>query len=148
MGDMAQAFEKKKGEARAVVVQKEIEDATGGGGYFLDEDEIDCYGGGDVFAKMKYDDVRYAHTNTVVPVTHQDFVDRKQYASIGQLQTARSQQDTVPLSESQAQRLLAEKERLQSSMSTRRAYNLLREEERGKKTADEWWSSLKRIEDV
>ena len=148
MGDMAQAFERKKGEVRAVVVRKDVEDAGTSGGYFLDDGEVERYGDTDVFAKMRYDDVRDAHTNTVVPVTHQDFVERKKYGSVGQLQTARSEQDTAPLSESHALRFLADKERLQTGMSTRRAYNLLREEERGERTTMQWWSSLKQIGDV
>lgn len=145
MADMAQAFERKKGEVRDIVVRHDIEEVSLSGGYLLDDTESDSFENGDPFAKMRYDDVRQAHTNTVVPVTHDDFVNRKQYGNVGQLQTARAQQDVVPLSEQQARRMLENKERMQNGVGARRAYNLLKEEERSKQSAEVWWASLKQI---
>ena len=145
MADMAQAFERKKGEVRDVVVRRDIEDMSLSSGYLLDDTENTSFESGDPFAKMQYDDVRQAHTNTVVPVTHDDFVNRKQYGNVGQLQSARAQQNVVPLSEQQARHMLDDKERMQNSISARRAYNLLKEEERSKQSAEVWWASLKQI---
>ena len=145
MADMAQAFERKKGEVRDVVVRRDIEEISLSGGYLLDDTENDSFENGDPFAKMRYDDVRHAHTNTVVPVTHADFVNRKQYGNVGQLQTVRAQQNVVPLSEQQSRRMLENKERMQNGISAQRAYNLLKEEERSRQSAEVWWASLKQI---
>ena len=46
-----------------------------GGGYDLTRSKP--MRSSDIFSKLQYDDLRKAHTETVVPVTHEDYLRRK-----------------------------------------------------------------------
>tara|TARA_A200000113_G_scaffold219447_1_gene228211 strand:+ start:2206 stop:3075 length:870 start_codon:yes stop_codon:yes gene_type:complete len=146
---MGQAFERKKTEVKSLVLHQGVKEINGEGGVgsLLDDSEIESYEDTKLFSKMRYDDVRQAHTNTVVPVTHDDFLQRPQYNSISQLQSAREGQNVTPLSDKQSQKYLAQKEQMENGLGVRRAYNLLRADEKAKQSTEEWWASLKQIED-
>jgi hypothetical protein len=148
MMGMNTAFERKKTEIKSIVVHKGVQELNGeAGGSLIDDSEIESYEDTKIFSKMRYDDVRNAHTHTVVPVTHQDFLERPQYSSIGHLQNARDGQNIKPLSDKQSQQFLAQRNEIEGRLDARRAYNLLQQEERSKQSAKEWWASLRRIED-
>ena len=74
--DMNTFFEKKKEDAKALVVHKDIHDATGDNGYNLSRDKIDNYDS-TMFSRLQYQDLKQAHTVTVVPVTHKDYENKK-----------------------------------------------------------------------
>ena len=101
VSEMNAEIESKKAEMRAVVQHQDVTEFDGGVGY-------DIVGGTDgfqsgMFSALQYDDLRKAHTETVVPVTDQDYQSTKKFGSVDEMRNHRSRQDTAPcLSSSQS----------------------------------------------
>ena len=74
--DMEAVFNKKKAASRELVLHKGVNELVHGGGYDLTRSRPEEYSS-DIFSKLQYDDLRKAHTETVVPVTHEDYLRRK-----------------------------------------------------------------------
>ena len=74
--DMAGFFEKKKQQAKALVVHKDFVDQNNDDGYNLSREKINNYDSS-LFSKLNYQDLKQAHTVTVVPVTQKDYENKK-----------------------------------------------------------------------
>ena len=72
MAAMGEAFERQKEKSRALIVHKEINDMEIGGGYDLTRGRPDQYSS-DIFSNLPFQDLKKAHTETVVPVTMKDY---------------------------------------------------------------------------
>jgi hypothetical protein len=144
---MAEAFEKKKRETRALVRHEGIEqlDSHCGAGTSELGNETKMYSSGDVFSKLQFEDLRKAHTETVVPVTKMDAGDRASY-TFSRMQNERATQDITPMAETKAMEYLNRSERDQTSLSTRRAFDLAKQDERARKQSESWWSKLRLLE--
>lgn len=85
-----------KAALRAVTVFKEVNEIDEhvaeeiGQTSLISRDTVDYYGSG-IFSRnnLCFDDVKHAYTETVIPVTEKDFLDRKKYNSVSQLQNER-----------------------------------------------------------
>ena len=114
MNDFGRIFNKKKEETRALVLRRDIEDMMDSvnSGYNLDRNNKIEYSSG-IFSNksLKYDDLKRAHTETVVPVTREDYENRPKYRNVNHFKTARENQDVNPLSKKESMILLNKKER-------------------------------------
>ena len=87
-------IERKKSELRnkmALVQRTEIQTAnsSGGGGYYgLGREAPEEYSSG-LFSSLQYEDLKKAHTETVIPVTAEDYHNRKKYSSTNEMQMFR-----------------------------------------------------------
>lgn len=87
-------IERKKAALRnkmALIQRSEIQTAnsSGGGGYYgLGREAPQEYSSG-LFSSLQYEDLKKAHTETVIPVTAEDFESRRKYASTNEMQTFR-----------------------------------------------------------
>ena len=84
----------------------------------------------EIFSNLPYEDVKKAHTETLIPVNKQDA--RKDFNTIDQYKQHRASNTFKPVSLQQAKRFLAEKEQQDSSSSTNRAYLLAKQAEEAK----------------
>ena len=141
--NMNQMFAQKKTELRALVPVQEVQSLETNGLYDVTGDEPEEFGG-DVFGNLRYEDVRKAHTETVVPVTEEDRT-RNRFQSAEELRNHRAAQDTVPLSLQQAKRLLGEQKSLQDQNDNQRAFRLAKQDEESRKRNDAWLSSFKQL---
>lgn len=141
--NMNQMFDQKKTELRALVPVHEIESLEAHGLYDVTGDEPEEFGG-DIFGNLRYEDVRKAHTETVVPVTEEDRT-RDRFRSAEELRNHRAAQDTTPLSLQQARRLLGEQKNLQNQNDNQRAFRLAKQDEENRKRNDAWLSSFKQL---
>ena len=74
LSEFGQEFEKKKRECKSLVVHNEITEMSNNeGGYSLSRERPTEYSS-DIFSKLGYEDLKKAHTETVVPVTREDKV--------------------------------------------------------------------------
>jgi len=101
---------------------------------------LDSYSG-DIFGKLKYNDVRYVHENSVIPVT-EDEIDRNRPQSIHQLQQARQSQNTNPLTREESHDILNENKRKEDINDIHKMYNLIQEDEKNKQINKSWWGKL------
>ena len=138
-------FLRKKEECRALRKNMDVIGTAGNVGYNLARTGVDSYASS-IFSRLQYEDLKKAHTETVVPVTKEDFDTKPTYASAAQLERER-QKDISPLSLQQAQKYLAETARRHGKQETRRVYDIIKRNEQLDKNNKKWWSHLKQLTD-
>ena len=95
----------------------------GAGLYDDDEDTSDTYVSCDPFSKLKYDDLRKVHKDqTVFAVSESDFAKVPKYASVDQYNRARAETAGKPLEKTEAEALLANREREMQEKMMQRQY--------------------------
>lgn len=129
-------IEQKKAKLRnkmALIQHNEIQTANssgGGGGYYgLGREAPQEYSSG-LFSSLQYEDLKKAHTETVIPVTSEDYDNRKKYTSTNEMQMFRDiERSKYDFSkESQTTRLDRETA-LQVEQDMKRAYRLAKQDE-------------------
>jgi len=146
MRAMNEHFEKKKKEVRAMVVHNDVRELTfqsAGASNILDGPQ-DNYSS-DMFSSVGYQDLKQAHVESVIPVTDEDYANVQKFSTVNEYMTFRNTQNTVPLSEIQANKYLAEREKMESTMTNKRAYELARQAEAAKEKNKEFWGGIMKI---
>ena len=141
--EMNQEIENKKTKIRDLIPHEDISEVNGTMGFSIIEDE--CGFQSDLFSNLQYDDLRKAHGESVIPVTHEDYTSKKRFNSVNEMQNYRAQQDTKPLSLEQSKQYLEQKDNNETEVSTKRAFQLAREYETNKEKSKSWWSQIKQI---
>lgn len=145
LAQFGDAFEKKKKECKALVIKRDISEVTNNYGSDLVREKIDYYSS-DLFSKLPYEDVKKAHTESVVPVTHQDFLDRPQFDNVDSYRQYREKQNVGPQSLDQAKEFLAKREANNNQFNSNRAFKLLKQDEEIGRVNEKWWANLKQLE--
>ena len=130
----------RKKHIRDLVVHKDVEDTIASGGYDILSNETENYGCS-IFSKLGYDDLKHAHTESVIPVTDEDYEKHKKFNNSNDMEQHRNQQDLTPLSNKQAHAYLANKESLQNTESADRAFKLAQQSEEYEKKNKQWWKA-------
>lgn len=144
--EMDQHIQRRKKEARSLVVHQGITDMTSqsvGGSSLLESD--DTYSSG-MFSSVGFQDLKQAHEESVIPVTDEDYQNVKKFQNVNEYMNYRNKQQTVPLSEIQAHQYLAQREKQESITTTKRAYELAKQSERSKENNDAFWGKILKIE--
>lgn len=139
--DMASAFDKKKRQAKALVVHTGVQDInSGSSGYNLIRETPTNYSS-DIFSSLKYEDLKKAHTETVVPVNNDDFHNRKHFRNTDELIRYRHKNSKI-LSENETQELYKQQQQIKNKNNINRAYKLTKQYDEIKKANKKWWGSL------
>ena len=145
---LAEEMDKKKSHLRSLIVHKEVSELDffykGASDLTGEAPESYC---SDLFSDLPYEDLRKAHTETVIPVTMEDYQSTKKFADVNQYKQYRSTQTLVPLSEKQAKEFLNNKYKIQERETTERAYKLTKQMEESIKKQDSLWASMNYIKD-
>lgn len=147
MATMGEEFERKKRDARALIIQDEIRELdTLFGGCNLSTSAPTNYNS-DLFSSLPYQDLHSAHTETVIPVTREDYEKKQKFHSTDEYVQFRGHQDQVvkPLSEFQAQQYLKNREKMEEQQATKRAYELAKQTEQAQKNSSMFWKELQRL---
>ena len=142
--DFNDIFNKKKSESRALVKKEDIVCDSGGGGYELTRDRPEYYASG-IFSKLEYDDLKRAHTETVVPVTEEDYLSKQKFNSVDSYKRHRMNEfkdATAPNSLKQANEYLNNKKRATNEYDSKRIFKILKRDEEIERKNQEWWSEL------
>ena len=115
-----------------------------GQGYNLVREKVGNYSS-TLFSKLPYEDFKKAHTETVIPVTHQDFLNKTKFSNLETFKRHRDSQDVVPPSLQQSQQYLAERGKNETEIHSRRAFKILKRDEDMEKSNNAWWSNLQRL---
>ena len=99
----------------------------------------------DVFSNLKYEDLHRAHTETVIPVTIDDFYKIKKFNSVDEYKRHRSEVLPV-LSDIQANEYLKHKTKMEDEHSTNRAYKLAKQSEQFRANQQIFWGNLMKLE--
>ena len=128
-----------------LIVRNEIKDITHNAGSSLDNTPPDSYTSG-IFSKLNYEDLKKAHTETVVPVSKEEFDKREKFNSIEQYKNYRNSQNTKALSLEQSKEYLQKKKERNNEEDTGRVFNILKQDEEYEKKTKKWWGYLKQLE--
>jgi hypothetical protein len=128
-------IERKKAELRnkmALIQRSEIQTAnsSGGGGYYgLGREAPQEYSSG-LFSSLQYEDLKKAHTESVIPVTMEDYDNKKKYSSINEMQMFRDiERSKYDYSKEYQTTRLDKETALQVEEDMKRAYRLAKQDE-------------------
>lgn len=142
---MANEFEKKKERTAQLTVYNGIKDMEISSGSNLMRERLQIYST-DIFSKLPYQDLKKAHTETVVPTTKQDYLSKKKFANVNEYVNHREKTMSKMPSLQQSKKLIRERNNMNNKTNTQRAYNMLKRDEEIKIANKEWWRHLKQLE--
>jgi len=144
MATMKQEFDKKKEKARSLIVREDVQEIWSNNSISsseLSNDAPGIYDSG-LFSGLGFQDLYKAHTETVIPVTEEDYEQKQKFGSVNEYMSYRNNQDTKPLSEQQAEQYLKQRNEKEEERAIRRAYELAKQTEIAKQKNQEFWSGL------
>jgi hypothetical protein len=145
MSKMHEEFSKKKAYARFLIVREEIQDLWTMNSVQASEltgDAPQTYDSG-LFSGLGYQDLYKAHhTETVIPVTEEDYQSTLKFNNVNEIMQYRNTQDTTPLSEKQALQYLKQREKREEEQSVVRGYELAKQMENAQKKQQDFWASI------
>ena len=141
VSNMNKIIDEKKKNIRAVTVYKGVEDtvSTIKGLNFGSLNEIDN------FTSDKYTDLKQAYTETLMPVSEEDFDKMPKFKNIDQYKSHRDNVDVTPLNELESLKILERQEREAKKQSQALAYKYALEAEKVKQNDNLFWSALKQL---
>lgn len=145
LNDFGNFFNDRKKRQKALVIHEGVQDMyvnTGGSSL---NNNVESYSSA-MFSKLPYEDLKKAHTETVVPVTKEDYENRKKYNNVNELRQYRKHQNVQAYSEEQSNILLRKKREMESEMAVNTAYDLMKESEEAERSNKSWWKSLKQLD--
>jgi hypothetical protein len=142
---MNASFEQKKREIKDLVPFKEIEDLSQSAGHFDLTREKPTYYSSAMFSNLQYEDLKKAHVESVVPVTHEDYLARPKYKNVLELQQDPDYKDTTPLSLSQATDYLSQRQSFQNQTDVQRAYKMAKQDEQVRKANQGIMSNFRQL---
>lgn len=147
MSQMGQAIEKRKSELRSLIVRQDVQDITSSTNASDIISSAPQTYDSDLFSNLSFQDLHKAHTQSVIPVTEEDYHAKEKFSTVNEFMAYRSQQDTKPLSEQQALHYLKTRTQNEDTLATKRAYQLAKEAEVVKKREQDFWAGIQRIQD-
>jgi len=137
-------FDKVKQHCKSQAIITSVGEMGGDSGYSLTREKPQCFSSG-VFSQLKYEDLKKAHTETVVPVTKEDYLNVPKFSNMDSYRSYRDSQDVAPPSLQQSREFLANKVDAGAESDTRRIYKILKQDEKIKESNEKWWGSLKHL---
>ena len=142
LSEFGEIFERKKKHCSSIVKYNGIQDMVNSNGSNLLNEKPDYYAS-DVFSKLKYEDLKKAHTETVVPVTDKDINWSEKLKTLEQRQKERENIEVSSLS--QSKKYLEKRKEKENIVSMSRAYNLYKRDEEILNSNNKFWSHLKQL---
>jgi hypothetical protein len=138
-GNMNEIMEQKKKQIQALSVYTGVTDiyASTFGGSLLN--------GGDNFTTDEYTDLRQAYTETLIPVTQEDYDKMQKFNNVSEYKAHRERVDVTPLNKEEAERKLLRQQNELEQQSTALAFKYAQEAEKVKEKQKSFWSELKQI---
>lgn len=98
-----------------------------------------------MFSGLAYQDIKQAHTETVIPVSEEDYATIKKFNNVEEYSRYRNTQLVSPLSENDAKQILHNREKEDEEMSTSRAYYYAKQQEEMNKKNAFFWGKLQTL---
>jgi hypothetical protein len=138
-------FNKKKQEARmkALVVKRDIVSLNNTTcDYELSRKRPEKYSSG-IFSKLGYEDLKVAHTETVIPVTNEDYLNYKKFGNTEELKKHRRETIQEPISLTQSKKLLSERNATNNMGNVNRVFELLKRDEEIEDANKKIWANMR-----
>lgn len=119
---------------------------AGVGGYDLTRERPQEYSSG-IFGNLRYEDLKKAHTESVIPVTEDDYQNVKKFRNVNELQTFRDvNRRDFRVSETEQQTAYNRTKTMQEEEDTRRAFILAKQDEISRDIHKKLYSDIFRLE--
>ena len=151
-GQRMEQLERRKQRLReqALIVRSEVRsfDSFSSAGYGLLRECPEEHSSGLNFGgSLAYEDLKKAHTETVIPVTHEDYEAVRKYKNMNELQMSRDMdRRTFNYSETESKKALARSQQLQTEDDMRRAFKLAQQDEIVRDLNKKWMAHFNAIE--
>ena len=142
--DMERLINERKQNLRQLVLHKSVGEMTSSGGSLI-TGHVGGYQSGVFSDGLQYDDVKHAYTESVVPVTDEDYKNRQQYSSIDEYRRSRRETWQEAVSTADHESRLKEQKNAEDEDNVSRAYDLAKADEETRKQRIELASSLLKI---
>ena len=139
---MHEEINKKKEQLRSMQLTKfnKIYDFNDNEYCDLTNSSVENYSSG-MFSKLQFEDLKKAHTESVVPVSQEDY--KNKHSNIDSIKNERNQQNIRPLSIKESKDLIETQDLNDNYISSQRAFKLAKQEEEMERKTNIWWSNLK-----
>ncbi len=140
LSDFGVVFERKRRESKNKIVNsKEVYNInSGNSGYNLDRQMQENYGS-EVFSKLQFEDLKKAHTETVIPVTMNDM------PMIDNTIEYQKKEIIEPMDALEIQKFNERNKYKNSKQDMERAYSLIKNDIDVEESNKKWWAYLKQI---
>jgi hypothetical protein len=137
--NMNEVFEQKKKQIQDVTVYTGVTDmfASSLGGSLLD-------GKGD-FSTDEYTDLRQAYTQTLIPVTMDDYNKIQKFNNVSEYKAHREKVNVTPLTEEESKRKLLQQQDTYEKHSAALAFKYAQEAEKAKQKQQSFWGDIKQL---
>ena len=145
--DMNRIIANKKQDLRAIIVKKDIietgiDDSSSHSNLTNKKPE---YYQSKMFGNLQYDDLHKAYTESVVPVTEEDYKNKKKFNNISEMQHFRKQDYNKHFQEANHDEKLKKMHKAYKKESAYRAYELAKEHEKMKTANSKWLSNILKL---
>jgi len=142
-GTANEQIDRYKQHARTLTTYNGINDMTATfSGTVLGDTAGSNFSSSDLFSRFSYQDIRQAHTETVIPVSDQDYANVKKFKNVDEYSRYRSEQNTTPLSETESAEILNKQNKTDEEMTSHRAYYYAKQQEEVEKKNNVFWGRL------
>lgn len=142
--DMEAAFYRKKQQSRALVIHKEVRHVNSTNGYNLTREKPQQYSS-DMFSNLPFQDLKQAHTETVIPVTKEDYLSKPRFENVDSYVRYREQNRPDMVSLDQSKKMLKNRNMRNDKINTERAFRLIKRDEEIAQSNKKWWANLKQL---
>lgn len=140
--NMGEEIDKIKKNYKDMIIYDGIQDlGFNNGNYNLVRERKQEYSS-DIFSKLKYEDLKKAHTETFIPVTEEDFYNRKQFTNTSDLMIYRKQNETL-LNEEESEKIFRKNKIKEKEQDLNNAYKLVKQMEKIKENNKLWLANFK-----
>ena len=127
-------IDKKKKELRelSLIEKREVEEIWNTNNISasdLSPDAPQCYDS-DLFSQLSYQDLQKAHTESIIPITIDDYDNKQKFNNVNEFISFRNNQDIQPFQE--GEKYLDNKRKKEEELSVRLAFNLAKQSEMAK----------------
>lgn len=148
--DMNIFMERKKKELRdnQLVKYNEIQTTNNQqtSGNFIINKKQDYYGS-DPFSKNKYEDIKHAYTETVIPVTNEDYINRRHFNNINELESYRINENNKSKEYYKNHKLKMREQKIkENNQHLELAYDLLKQEEKSKSFSNSFMGYFRKLQ--
>ncbi len=123
---MNSAIELKKKEARELVIHKDFTALGSNSNYGLTRETPESYGS-DIFSKFQFEDLKKAHSETVIPVSEEDLLNRTQYSNVMELKQSRERENIKPMDNNDVKLFLMKQEEKNMHIGSNTAFKLAKQ---------------------
>ncbi len=138
-GNMNKIMEEKKKQIQALSVYTGVTDL------YSSTFGASSLNGESNFTTDEYTDLRQAYTETLIPVTQEDYDRMQKFNNISEYKRHRDQVDTTPLTAAEAQRKLLRQQNELEYQSSALAFKYAQEAEKTRQKQQSFWGDIKQL---